>query len=186
MREHNNGLFRTAWRCLALFALLLLYGCATRPEIKMRDNQDFSAIHTFYVQPPLNSLNQSIESHILAAITTGLQQKGLNPASQEDADIKISFFPSTENKEGGSSLSIGLGTGSYGRSGGISIGGIFSIPVGEQVTEYQNLQIDMMQNSSVIYSAVGSTKLAAADRITAQEALTKLVSELLEPYPVQR
>lgn len=79
MQEHNNELFRSAWRCLALFTLMWLYGCATSPEIKMRDNQDFSVIHTFYVQPPLNSLNQSIESHILAAITTELQQKGLNP-----------------------------------------------------------------------------------------------------------
>lgn len=99
--------------------------------------------------------------------------------------MTISFFPSTESKEGGTSLNIGLGTGSYGRSGGISIGGIFSIPVGEQVTQYQNLQIDMLQNTTVIYSAAGSAELEAADRITAQEALTKLVSELLEPYPVK-
>ena len=183
MRMFNTFKPQTVLQCLFVVTTIFMLGCAAKPEINMRDELDFSAIHTFYIQPPLNPLNQTMENHIASVITSVLQQKGLQPASQEDADMEISFFPNIENKDEGTTLSIGLGTGTYGRSGGISIGGIFSIPVGEQVSQYQNLQIDMKQKGTVIYSAVGSAKLEAADRITAQEALTTLVSELLAPYP---
>ncbi|GGF69654.1 DUF4136 domain-containing protein [Alteromonas lipolytica] len=171
---------------LAFFIALALNGCASHsPQVKFAEGVNFTAINTFYVEPPLNSLNETIESHLITAITSIMQRKGLRPETKDKADIKVAFLPSTAHKEGGSSLNIGVGTGLLGRVGGISLGSIFKVPVGEQVSQYQNLHIDIIQNGSFIYSAAGSAELKAADRITAQEALTKLVNELLEPYPAK-
>ncbi|WP_414828191.1 DUF4136 domain-containing protein [Alteromonas sp. H39] len=169
---------------LSLFALLLLAGCASsKPQVKMLDDYNFTSVESFYVRPPLNSVNQVVEEHIAVAITDVLTQKGLKPVPKDDADVEVGFFPSTALKEDGKSVSIGLGTGVFGRSSGISLGSVFNIPVGEQATQYQNLQIDIIENGTFIYSAAGSAELESHDSITIQTALTKLVDDLLAAYP---
>ena len=169
---------------VALIAALTLAGCASnKPQIKKVEDFNFASVNTFFVKPPLNSVNPTIENHLAASITDILTRKGLTPVSKEEADVEVGFFPSTALKENGKSVSIGLGTGVFGRSSGISLGSIFNIPVGEQVTQYQNLQIDIVENGNFIYSAAGSAELETHDSITIQTALTELVNELLEPYP---
>ena len=186
----NNKKARTSFpHCVMLVFLFcaLLVGCASnKPQIKMREETNFATLKTFYVQPPLNSFNPTLEQHMASTITTVLQGKGLTVASEDEADIRVGFFPSNRVEEGGSSVSIGLGTGVFGRSGGISLGSIFSVPVGEQVTEYQNLQIEVVQDGEFIYSAAGRAELESSDSITVQQALTELVETLLQPFPANR
>ena len=171
---------------VSLIAAIALVGCASnKPQVKKRDEFNFASVNTFYVSPPLNSVNPTIENHLAASITDILTQKGLTSVSKEEADVEVGFFPSTAVKEDGKSVSIGLGTGVFGRSSGISLGSIFSIPVGDQVTQYQNLQIDIVKDGDFIYSAAGSAELETHDSITIQTALTDLVSALLEQYPAQ-
>ena len=186
--NNNKARWSFPFRVVLVFLFCAwLAGCASnKPQIKMREETNFATLKTFYVQPPLNSVNPTLEQHMASTITTVLQGKGLTAASEEDADIKVGFFPSSRVEEGGSSVSIGLGTGVFGRSGGISLGSIFSVPVGEQVTEYQNLQIEVVQDGEFIYSAAGSAELEASDSITVQQALTTLVETLLEPFPANR
>lgn len=186
--NHNKTGTSFPYRVVLVFLFCAwLAGCASnKPQIKMRDETNFAALKTFYVQPPLNAFNSTLEQHMASTITTVLQGKGLNVANESEADIKVGFFPSSRVEEGGSSVSIGLGTGVFGRSGGISLGSIFSVPVGEQVTEYQNLQIEVVQDGEFIYSAAGSAELEASDSITVQQALTELIETLLEPFPANR
>lgn len=165
-------------------SVAVLSGCASnKPQISVNNAQNFAQIRTFYVKPPMNSVNATLESHLSSTITETLSSKGLNPVSQDEADVQVGFLPFTERKEEGKSLNLGLGTGVFGRTTGISLGSIFSIPVGEQVTRYQNLQIDVVKDGTYIYSAAGSTELEASDSITVQRQLTSLVRELLQPYP---
>ena len=79
-----------------------------------------------------------------------------------------------------------MGTGSFGRSGGISLGSIFSIPVGEQTTLQQGLQIDMVKDGKFIYSASGVVELESKDSISIQNKLDELVIRLLEQYPPKK
>ncbi len=185
----QNLLFRThnvRAVFFAVIAALALTGCASnKPQIKKAENFNFASVNTFYVKPPLNSVNPTIENHLEASITDILTRKGLTPVNKEEADVEVGFFPSTALKENGKSVSIGLGTGVFGRSSGISLGSIFNIPVGEQVTQYQNLQIDIVENGNFVYSAAGSAELETHDSITIQTALTDLVATLLEPYPAK-
>ncbi|NMH59513.1 DUF4136 domain-containing protein [Alteromonas ponticola] len=183
----NNHTLALARAFLVVFISSgLLIGCASnKPEVNMVDEENFKSINTFFVQPPLNPVNVPVENHVVSSISSILLSKGLSPASKDNADIEVTFFPSSAIKDNGKSMSIGLGTGVFGRSSAISLGSIFNIPVGEQVTQYQNLQIDIIQNGEFIYSAAGSTELEAKDSITIQKELTNLVHELLRPYPAK-
>ncbi|MCW8093092.1 DUF4136 domain-containing protein [Alteromonas sp. ASW11-130] len=164
----------------------LTFGCASNtPHINMQEEHDFTTINTYYIQPPLNSSNATIERHVSSTIDTILRSKGLAAANQEEADIIVGFFPTSATKENDQSISFGLGTGVFGRSSAISLGSVFSVPVGEQVSLYQNLQIDIAQDGTYIYSAAGNAELEYKDSVSIQNKLTNLVHELLEAYPAK-
>ncbi|WP_421131744.1 DUF4136 domain-containing protein [Alteromonas sp. A079] len=152
----------------------------------MRDPQNFAEIKTFYIQPPLNSTNATLDSHLSAAISKQLIDKGLTPSSEDNADVTVGYLPTTATKEDGTTLNVGLGTGRFGRSGGISLGSVFSIPVGEQTSLHQGLQIDVVKDGTFIYSASGAVELEANDSISMQNKLDELVIKLLEQYPSNR
>jgi hypothetical protein len=173
---------KAAW--LMLMTVLLITACASnKPQINVDENQNFAQINTFYVQAPTTQINDTLKAHLEATISDALRAKGLTSESEENADVIVGYFPSTSSKEDGTSLSLGLGTGSYGRSGGISLGSIFNIPVGEQVSLHQTLQIDIVKNGQFIYSASGSIELEKKDSISVQQKLDELVTTLLAQYP---
>lgn len=171
---------------LALLALDFLAGCANKnPQINIDESQNFAAINTFFVRPPLNSLNPEIENQLTSAISRALITKGLSVSTQENADVLVGFLPSTASKENDTRLNLGLGTGVFGRSSGITLGSIFSVPIGERVTQYQNLQIDVVKDDRFIYSAVGSVEVESTDSVTIQKKLGELVSDLLDAFPAR-
>ena len=169
-----------------LFFLLctaLIAGCSSKPQVSVDESQNFADIKTFYIQSPLNPINETLANHLSSTITEQLVTKGLTPSEEENADVSVGYLPSTTAKEDGTTLNLGLGTGSFGRSGGISLGSIFSIPVGEQTSLQQGLQIDMVKDGKFIYSASGSVELESKDSISIQKKLDELVIKLLEQYP---
>jgi hypothetical protein len=171
---------------LVLLAVSFLAGCASKgPQINIDESQNFAEINTFFVRPPLNSLNPEIESQLTSAISRALIAKGLKPSPEEGADVLVGFLPSTASDENDTRLNLGLGTGVFGRSGGISLGSIFSVPIGERVTQYQNLQIDVVRGDTFIYSALGSVEVESTDSVTIQNKLGELVANLLEAFPAK-
>jgi len=187
----KNGIFQRVHNLKAVLVLLLctvfISACSSnKPQVNIDDTQNFADIKTFYIQPPVNPINATLANHLSSSITQRLIEKGLTPASEENADIAVGYLPSTSTKEDGTTLNLGLGTGSFGRSGGISLGSIFSIPVGEQTTLQQGLQIDMVKDSKFIYSASGVIELESKDSISIQKKLDELVIALLEKYPSVR
>ena len=171
---------------IVITALLTVACASNKPQVNVDEQQNFADIETFFVKPPLNAVNQVLQNHLENKITQHLVLKGLTPATEDDADISVGYLPSTATKDDGTTLNLGLGTGSYGRSGGISLGSIFSIPVGEQVSFYQGLEIDIVKEGKFIYSASGSVELESKDSISVQAKLDELVEQLLEQYPTKR
>ncbi|WP_303458083.1 DUF4136 domain-containing protein [Alteromonas sp. 1_MG-2023] len=170
----------------ALLVLAFLAGCASKgPQINLDESQNFAEINTFFVRAPLNSVNPEIENQLTSAISRALIAKGLKPSSEEGADVLVGFLPSTASEENDTRLNLGLGTGVFGRSTGISLGSIFSVPIGERVTQYQNLQIDVVKGEKFIYSAVGSVEVESTDSVTIQNKLGELVANLLEAFPAK-
>ena len=170
---------------LSLLSLALVVGCASKPQVSVDDTQNFADIKTFYIQAPLIPINETLANHLSSTITERLITKGLTPSTENDADVSVGYLPSTATKEDGTTLNLGLGTGAFGRSGGISLGSIFSIPVGEQTSFQQGLQIDIVKDGKFIYSASGSVELESKDSISIQNKLDELVKSLLEQYPAR-
>ncbi|CAB9494864.1 DUF4136 domain-containing protein [Alteromonas macleodii] len=170
---------------LLLLSLALVVGCASKPQVSVDDTQNFADIKTFYIQAPLNPINETLANHLSSTITERLITKGLTPTTENEADVSVGYLPSTTTKEDGTTLNLGLGTGTFGRSGGISLGSIFSIPVGEQTSFQQGLQIDIVKDGKFIYSASGSVELESKDSISIQNKLDELVTSLLEQYPAR-
>ena len=170
---------------LSLLSLALVVGCASKPQVSVDDTQNFADIKTFYIQAPLIPINETLANHLSSTITERLITKGLTPSTENDADVSVGYLPSTATKEDGTTLNLGLGTGAFGRSGGISLGSIFSIPVGEQTSFQQGLQIDIVKDEKFIYSASGSVELESKDSISIQNKLDELVTSLLEQYPAR-
>lgn len=169
---------------LSFIAAFFLTACTTtKPQVSVDDNQNFSEIRTFYIAPPATQVNETLKAHVESTISDTLQAKGLTYAAEDVADVTVGYLPSTSSKDDGTTLSLGLGTGSYGRSGGISLGSIFNIPVGEQVSLHQTLQIDIVKDGQFIYSASGSIKLESKDSLSVQQKLDELISSLLAQYP---
>lgn len=168
---------------LSFLSLALVVGCASKPQVSVDDTQNFADIKTFYIQSPLNPINETLANHLSSTITERLVTKGLTPTTENEADVSVGYLPSTTTKEDGTTLNLGLGTGTFGRSGGISLGSIFSIPVGEQTSFQQGLQIDIVKDGKFIYSASGSVELESKDSISIQKKLDELVIKLLEQYP---
>lgn len=70
-------------------------------------------------------------NYLLMVIIENFIVKGFKLVFEEDVDIVVGYVFFISMKEDGIMLNLGLGIGSYGCFGGILLGSIFSIFVGE-------------------------------------------------------
>ena len=84
---------------LAVLGLLLLLGCTNQVKINTTydDSVDFGSYQTFAQAPPPNAVpgfpgySEITGRQIQERIAYDLEQKGLRPASWEEADLQVSF-----------------------------------------------------------------------------------------------
>lgn len=167
-------------RMILLAAALLVAACSTPPPQpeSMRDPQaNFAAYRTYGWQPvpqvdgkdaPLKLLDQNIR----AAVAAELQKRGYVEAAT-DPDLNIAYDTASEQKVESNPVRIGVGMGSWGGSGGGSVG--VSTP---SVRNYQEGSlvihaIDRARNAEVWQGRVsgkmsqGSIDAAAVQRAVA-------------------
>ena len=116
---------------LALGAAVLFSGCASTPAEpqQMRDPQaDFGAFKTFAWNAD-TSANKSdqpvsiVDGYIRTAITTELTRKGyVEAATGTTPDLRIEYEAVSAEKIKNNPFRVGIGVGSYGSSGGGSVG----------------------------------------------------------------
>jgi len=176
---------KAKYQSLFISALLLLTtACASQNAmVKVKNKQDFEGIKTFFVQQPLNEMHPGLQNHLESRIVQQLTQRGLKPSTQENADVTVEYASSFSTRADINAPQIGTGFGDYGRSGGISMGGIYSFPIAQRDLYYQGLVIDIEKDGHFVYSAGASIELEAQDTISVQARLNKLVDKLLEEYP---
>lgn len=116
---------------LVLALAALTSGCATAPSQPeaMRDTQtDFSAYKTFgwYADPSTNAPSQPVslvDGYVRTAIATEMKRKGYVEAAAGTApDLRIEYEAEKAEKVKNNPFRIGIGVGSYGSSGGGSVG----------------------------------------------------------------
>ena len=116
---------------LALVATTLIAGCTSQPQQpqSMRDPEaDFSAYKTFgwYREASADATGQPVsivESNIRAAIKADLTQKGYQEAPAGTApDLLVDYETARAETVKSNPVRIGVGVGSWGSSGGGSVG----------------------------------------------------------------
>jgi hypothetical protein len=146
-RRSGNGLINTmAFRkpILVLCGLLLLASCAATSKQDYDVNYDFSVLKTF---------SQLIVKQTDDPLTADRINKGINKTllnqgyvfKADNADFLVNYAFVTENKEKDSGLSIGLGSGTWGSGGGVSLGTRIGIPLGSDTAKTQTIQIDIIE-----------------------------------------
>ncbi|MBT1443615.1 DUF4136 domain-containing protein [Shewanella sp. JM162201] len=145
-------------RMLLIFTLLLLGACQSGPKTDYDPKVNFAAMQTFTLLSPAQTSDPLSSERIRAAIGDSLRAKGMreingqnngqtnsndNSDPTSSADIKVTWAFETGSKPSNSGLSIGLGSGSWGHSGGIGVGTSIGIPIGGD-TLYQLIQIDVL------------------------------------------
>ncbi|WP_372872919.1 DUF4136 domain-containing protein [Shewanella sp.] len=132
-------------RCLLILLSILLSACQSTPTTDYDPKVDFSAMKTFALQPPSQSTDPLSSERIRTAVLQSLLNKGFTESATPDFQVTWAF--ETGTKAANSGLSIGLGTGSWGRSGGISVGTSVGIPLGGDKL-YQLIQIDVLNSTA--------------------------------------
>ena len=180
---------------LALVATALAAGCTSAPpqSRSMLDPQaDFDAYRTFgwHTDSSADVSGEPmslVDTHIRAAIVTAMQRKGYVEAPAGGAaDLLLDYEAARTEKVKSSPFRIGVGVGSYGSSGGASVGtstsGVRNVSEGSLVVH----AIDRTRNVEVWRSRVsrelGKGNVEAED---IQSAVTEVFSDFPARTPAQ-
>ncbi len=113
---------------MAALALVLAAGCTSapkQPETMSDPQANFSAYRTFgwYPQENANQPKTIVDGYIRTAIENEMQRKGYAPAAEgAKPDLLVEYNAASEEKIKNKPFRIGIGIGSYGSSGGGSVG----------------------------------------------------------------
>lgn len=181
----NTIFYRLAWLpVLACFALLA--GCGSKPYVDYDTGYDFAAAQTFYIIPTEVPNEPFMAQRVAAAIHQDLTLKGLKPVNnRSDADLAITYNVTAEERANTSRVSFGMGTGSYGSSGGASVGTSVSKPVGGDTRLFNTIQIDMFpgDQNTLIWRGSDSFEVKGVDANQKAEAAFKMVARIMTLFP---
>lgn len=106
---------------------LVLSGCSSVNVVHDYDESvDFNALKTYAwkhaKQPQTGNPridNDLIDERVRTAMNSELTAKGFRLVDGAEADFQVAYFVEYKQRVGGSSVSFGVGRGSYGRHGGV-------------------------------------------------------------------
>lgn len=170
-----------------LFLLILLglgvSGCMSSSVSTDYDpDYDFSSIGALRLV-----LNQQVEAspcrqQIQTLITQSLKIREL--VLDENADVVLRITCITEQRANDRGLTLGLTTGSGSNNAQIGIGTSMKIPVGPESADYQSLQLDLIENQQILWTASDSARIRVSDGKGLYQTQKKLVERLLKTFPL--
>ncbi|MCH4294810.1 DUF4136 domain-containing protein [Shewanella sp. 3B26] len=132
-------------KSLLILLSLLLTACQSSPTTDYDPKVNFGAMKTFALLSPPQTTDPLSSERIRTSVEQSLLAKGFSESATPD--FKVTWAFETGSKPSGSGLSIGLGSGSWGRSGGVSLGTSVGIPLGGDKL-YQLIQIDVLSSGA--------------------------------------
>jgi hypothetical protein len=185
-RQPLMNLLHLAIYCFVTSALLS--ACSSKPYIDYDTDYNFGRATSYFIITTTGNENENeplMASRVQAAIDSELKTLGLSPAiSRQQADLAVSYSLTSEDRPNNNRVSVGMGTGSYGRSSGISVGGSVSRPVGGDTRRYIVIQIDMHPGSQerLIWRSRDALELRGDPARRAEDA-QRMVRRLLAGFP---
>lgn len=172
-------------------ATALLAGCSSVSVVRDYDTSvDFSALHSFaweFAEQPKTGNpridNDLIDERVRSAVAAQLSAKGFVSAGREAADFRVAYFIDYKQRLSANTVSFGVGSGGYGRYGGVGYN--------TAINDYEegSLTID------IIDPATGKTIWRGIGRRTVYEGnsparMTKVVNgsvaKILAKFPPKR
>ncbi|GGP62528.1 DUF4136 domain-containing protein [Shewanella saliphila] len=176
------------WRRLTLIicSLFILAACTTKPKQDYDVNYDFSALKTFSQL----SVEQTNDPLTADRINADIKQSLLNQGfvyQPEGGDFIVNYAFVTQDKEKDSSLSIGLGSGTWGSKGGIGLGTSIGIPLGSNIAKTQTIQIDIVDSTDkrLIWRGNGQYHFDQGGEDKAK-GINETVAAILAQFPPQK
>lgn len=175
---------------LLIACIGLLAGCSSLSVKRDYDSAtDFSGLKTFAWQhdrqpetgdPRID--NDLHDERIRRAVEATLSAKGFQLVDREKADFQVAYFMDYTRKLDSSSMSVGMGRGSYGRYGGVGYQ--------TSVSEYDQarLTIDFISpaENKTFWRGVGTRAAysgSSPDKVT--RIVNESVSKILGKFPPQ-
>ena len=175
---------------LFLFPLLLAFGCKTTSTIQSvaREGEDFSRFSTYaFIDKDrartVPGVNPAELMWIPPIVKEKFQALGYREVPAEEADMLVSIETEVTGGREKSGFSIGIGGGSYSRSGGSSVG-VSSGPIGAGYIEQSTLSIRVTEPNSEELLWVGWIDKLENNKFD-QEQFTSNVREIMNRFPVQ-
>ncbi|MDG2168393.1 MAG: DUF4136 domain-containing protein [Opitutales bacterium] len=175
---------------LFLAPLFLAFGCNTTSTIQSvaRDGEDFSQFSTYaFINKnrarTVPGVNPAELMWIPPIVKEKLQALGYREVPEAEADMFISIETEVTGGREKGGFSIGIGGGSYSRSGGSSVG-VSSGPIGAGYIEQSTLSIRVTEPEKEELLWVGWIDKLENDKFNQQEFTSK-VREIMDQFPAQ-
>jgi len=169
-----------------LLSGLLLSACAAKPKSDYDAGYDFSQLSTFIELSPTQNNDPFRSDRIIDAINGALTAKGF-VRDEEHPNFKVTYAFKVADKPKDSGVSIGLGTGTWGSNGGISIGTSVGVPIGSDTAKIQTIQIDVIdtQSNKLIWRGTDKFNFDAGGAEKAENT-ANTVTQILALFPPQK
>ncbi|MCG9711513.1 DUF4136 domain-containing protein [Shewanella insulae] len=164
-------------------ATLLLSACASKPSTDYDTQYDFGSLKHFTLQRPTDIGDPLSTERIDNAIVENLTQRGYQQ-SPDQTQFMVTYGFKVVDKPKRSGVSIGLGTGSWGSSGGVGVSTSVGVPLGKDNTKMQIIQIDIVDSASNKLIWRGSDKFDYDDGGEKKAKETReTISKILNQFP---
>lgn len=181
---------------LLLILLFLLTACGgMKVKVDYDNSFDFSQLKAWswrYAEQPQTGDkfldNQLRDQRIRSSIDTVLAEKDLTRSSSKP-DFLVSYELKVETKQKTSNVSVFVGTGTWGRHGGVSVGA--GAPVASSSTPYNvgTLYIDFIDPATGDLRWRGTGQATMSESGSPEEnkaAMLEAIRKIMENYPPQR
>ncbi|ABZ75503.1 conserved hypothetical protein [Shewanella halifaxensis HAW-EB4] len=168
---------------LLIIPFFLLVACSSTPKNDYDLDYNFANLKSFSQLPPPDNSDPLSANRIKQAISNSLTSQGFIPETQA-ADFYVGYGFRIDDKPKDSGFSIGLGTGTWGSSGGASIGTSVDVPVGSNTAKIQTIQIDIIdpKTNQLIWRGTDKFTFDEGGEAKAQET-NATVAKILAQFP---
>ena len=174
----------------AVFTVILTTGCESTSTIQTvkKDGVSFVSKSSYAfagedqarVLPGINPAELLWTEEI---VEIELARRGFKPAPEAEADMLVSIETEITGGREKGGFSIGLGTGSYSRSGGSSVG-VNTGPIGAKYIEQSTLTIRVVDSDSKELLWVGWIDKLENNKFSQDEFKAK-IREIMQQFPAQ-
>lgn len=166
-----------------IFMVLFVVSC-TSNSVRVDYNSaiDISELRLFNIIS-INENDQISADRLIMQTSNIIERNALVTSGPEAADATIELDHFIEERPNDSRFSIGLGTGSYGRSSSIGVGGSVDLPLGEDMISYAVVIVNIVVENRVAWTATHSIEIEAGKATGINDAQLKALEEIFEEYP---